>query len=193
MSRRVAILQGHPDPLRNHYGHALAEAYADGARRAGHGVRFIEPALDPPAYIINQADWATPATRPATLAAQETLTWCDHLAVFYPLWLGDVPALLKAFLEEVSRGGFMISVGEDGRWTAKMAGRSARVVVTMGMPAIAYRVYYLSHSLKSLERNVLAFAGFSPVRDTVIGMVEASAEDRAGWLEEMRELGASAS
>ncbi|MGH8068466.1 MAG: NAD(P)H-dependent oxidoreductase [Candidatus Entotheonellia bacterium] len=33
--------------------------------------------------------------------AQQTIGWADHLVIFYPLWLGTMPALLKAFLELV--------------------------------------------------------------------------------------------
>jgi len=38
MARRVAIIQGHPDPAGGHFGHALADAYAEGALAAGHAV-----------------------------------------------------------------------------------------------------------------------------------------------------------
>ena len=36
----------------------------------------------------------------------------------------------------------------------KLKGRSARVVVTMGMPAFVYRVVYREHALKALEHDV---------------------------------------
>ena len=34
MIQRVAILHGHPDPHGQHFGHALGDAYAEGARGA---------------------------------------------------------------------------------------------------------------------------------------------------------------
>jgi putative NADPH-quinone reductase len=69
-------------------------------------------------------------------------------------------------------------------------GKSARVVVTMGMPALAYRWYFGAHSLKSLERNILKFVGMKPVRDTVFGMVEDASDDRRRrWLDRMRRFG----
>ena len=65
--------------------------------------------------------------------------------------------------------------------------------VPMGMPALIYRVWYGGHSLKSLERNILKFIGFKPVRDTVFGMVEAvSDEKRKGWLKRVEDLGRQA-
>jgi len=44
MPRRITLIQGHPDPAGNHFDHALADAYAAGAARAGHPVRRIEAA-----------------------------------------------------------------------------------------------------------------------------------------------------
>jgi putative NADPH-quinone reductase len=57
MGKRFTIFQGHPDPDRQHLGYALAVAYADGARTAGHEVRLIEVArLDFPC-LRSKADF----------------------------------------------------------------------------------------------------------------------------------------
>ena len=194
MPSRIAIIQRHPDPKGGHFCNALAQAYAEGARSASHKVDVIETSrLDLP-FIRNQTQWRAPHPDPAIVAVQETLSSADHLVIIYPLWLGDMPAVLKSFLEHLSCGGFIISMSENGHWEQKFKGKSARVIVTMGMPAIAYRLFYFSHSLKSLERNILKFAGVNPVRTTLLGMVEGDrrAPARAKWLAEMRELGAQA-
>src|SRR3546814_3285310 len=46
--------------------------------------------------------------------AQADIRWADHLVILYPLWLGDVPALLKGFLEQILRPGFAIDEGSTG-------------------------------------------------------------------------------
>jgi putative NADPH-quinone reductase len=104
--------------------------------------------------------------------AQDDISWAQHLVIFFPLWLGDMPALFKGFLEQVARPGFAFGGDRNNPMAKKLlAGRSARVVVTMGMPALLYRVYFRAHSIKSLKRNVLRFVGIRPVRETLIGMV----------------------
>lgn len=71
-----------------------------------------------------------------------------------------------------------------------LKGRSARIIVTMGMPAAIYRYYFRAHGLKSLESGILAISGISPVRSTLIGSVEKpDPRYRAKWLETVRELG----
>jgi putative NADPH-quinone reductase len=104
-----------------------------------------------------------------------------------------MPALLKAFLEQAFRPGFAIGRGGAGSsWKKLLTGKSARVVVTMGMPALVYRWFFRAHSLKSLERNILGFVGIGPIRETLIGTVEASAASRERWLAKLRALGARA-
>ena len=189
--RRILLLQGHPDRATPHLCHALASAYAEGATEAGHAVRSLDvAALDFP-LLRSQQEWEQ-GLLPATLAqAQGELGWAEHLVLFFPLWLGDMPALLKGFLEQVMRPGFAFGAGERTAFTSKgLAGGSARVVVTMGMPALAYRWYFRAHSLKSLERNILGFVGIAPVHETLVGSVghlDAAAAQR--WIAKLRRLG----
>lgn len=92
MSRRVLLIQGHPDPDAGHFGHALAAAYGDAARAACHAVRAVDVApLDFP-LLRRKAEWERGAMPPALLPAQESIRWAEHLAFFFPLWLGSMPA-----------------------------------------------------------------------------------------------------
>ena len=141
--------------------------------------------------MLRSADeWTHGDTPSGLLEAQATIDWAEHLVIVYPLWLGTMPALFKAFLEQVMRPGFAVGSQKEGMsWRTALRGRSARVVVTMGMPAFVYRWWFGAHSLKSLERNILKFVGIRPVRETLFGMVEnASEAKRRRWLEKMSEL-----
>ena len=188
--RRLTLIQGHPDPAGGHLDHALADAYAEGALEAGHELRRIEIAtLDFP-LLRNKDDFENGPTPPALLDAQETIAWAEHLVFVYPIWLGDMPALLKGFLEQTLRPGFAFDYLEDGKVRMRLTGKSARLVVTMGMPALAYRWYYGATSVKSFERHILKFIGIAPIARSLYGMAEAASDaDRQGWLEELQELG----
>jgi putative NADPH-quinone reductase len=115
VSKRIAILQGHPDPAGGHFGHALAEAYERAARAAGHEVRRIDVARLGLPLLRNAQEWEwKPASGPIG-DAQQTLAWCQHLVIVFPLWLGDMPAVLKGFFEQVLRPGFAIGGAAQGR------------------------------------------------------------------------------
>jgi putative NADPH-quinone reductase len=193
MGKRIALIQGHPDPAGGHFGHALADAYGRAATEAGHQVKVIDVARLQLPFLRNAREWEWKPAAESIAEAQRTLAWAEHIVILFPLWLGDMPAVLKAFFEQVLRPGFAIGEAAAGRMPKKLLkGRSARIVVTMGMPAFFYRVYYRAHSLKSLKRNILEFCGFAPVRTSVIGMVEGSPEAREGWLTRLAVLGTQA-
>ena len=194
-TQRIVLIQGHPDPLIRHLCHTLADAYAEGAQAGGHEVRHIDVARLDFSLLRSQHDWEY-GNLPATLqAAQDDIGWAQHLVLIFPLWLGDMPALLKGFLEQVARPGFAFKTEAYGHPFGRkgLVGRSARVIVTMGMPALVYRWYFRAHSVRSLERNVLGFVGIAPVHETLIGGVEQLGD--AGvqkWLDKMRALGRDA-
>jgi putative NADPH-quinone reductase len=74
-----------------------------------------------------------------------------------------------------------------------LKGRTGRIVVTMGMPALMYRWYFGAHSLKSLERSILGFCGIGPVRESLFGLVAAGGDAKhRKWLDTMRRLGGRA-
>jgi putative NADPH-quinone reductase len=188
----ITVIQGHPDGRARHYCHALAAEYVAGARAAGHAVRVIDVgALEFP--LLRTKEAFDRSALPGELAtAQRDIAWAGHLLLVYPLWLGEMPAIVKGFFEQVLRPGFAFDIGGHG-WKRKLRGKTARVVVTMGMPAAVYRWYFGAHSLKSLRRNVLSFVGIKPVRSTLIGSVESSTrKTRQRWLEKLRALGAAA-
>jgi putative NADPH-quinone reductase len=193
MTKRIAIIQGHPDPGGNRFGYALARAYADGAKAAGHELRVIDVAkLDFP-LLRTKEDYEKGAPAESIRAAQETIRWAEHLVIFHPLWTGMMPALLKAFLEQTFRPGFAFAYPSGGGMPTKLlAGKSARIVVTMGMPAFVYRWFFGAHGLKSLKRSILGFCGIGPIKDSLIGMIEASdGRAREKWLAKMRAFGAA--
>ncbi|MCA8927889.1 MAG: NAD(P)H-dependent oxidoreductase [Alphaproteobacteria bacterium] len=186
---RIFILNGHPDPAPGRLCQALADAYAEGARTGGHEVRRLAVGGMELPLLRSEGEFNQTTPPPAARQTQEALEWAEHWVLIYPLWLGTMPAATKALLEQTLRPGFATDTA--GRWPGgRLQGRSARVVVTMGMPALAYRWWFGAHSLKSLERNILKFCGIGPVRETLYGMVAAaSARKRQGWLAEMRSLG----
>jgi putative NADPH-quinone reductase len=188
MSARIAIIQGHPDPRGGHFGHSLAEAYAQGAAEAGHEVKRIEVAKLEFPILRTKLEWESGEVSPPIRQSQEAIAWANHLVILYPLWLGTMPALLKALLEQVFRPGFAIDQAKHG-WKKRLRGKSARIVVTMGMPAFIYRWYFHAHSLKNLERNILAFSGIGPINASLIGMVEGASAKREKWIAHMRKLG----
>lgn len=188
----ILILQGHPDPQPSRLCVALAEAYAAGALAAGHQVTQLSLAeMDLP-LLRRPEDFRDGSPPEAVREAQAALHAAQHWVLIYPLWLGGMPALVKGFLEQTLRPGFAFREGA-GLKGGLLHGRSARVIITMGMPVFIYRWWFGAVSLKALRRHILQFCGIGPIRETLVGGVDSLTPARAAALfAQMRKCAAAA-
>jgi putative NADPH-quinone reductase len=187
MTKNILVIDGHPDPDKSRFCHALAQAYAHAAQAAGHSLTIIKLSAHDLPLLKSRHDWENEPP-PVIRGMQARIAEAQHVVVIYPLWLGSMPAVLKGFFEQVFRPGFAIDYGKRSLMPGLLSGKSARVIVTMGMPAFVYRWFFRAHSLKSLERNILRFVGMKPVRHSIIGNIEGSATAREKWLRRIRQL-----
>jgi putative NADPH-quinone reductase len=145
VSRRILIVVGHPDPSPDRLCRGLARAYGEGAEKAGHAVRRVDlAAIDFP--MLRTMQEFEHGSIPYELKdAAEAIVWAEHIVFVFPLWLGTMPAMLKALLEQVMRSGTAFAYPDKGGGFTKtlLRGRTARVVVTMGMPSALYRLCFL--------------------------------------------------
>jgi putative NADPH-quinone reductase len=193
MVKRIVIIQGHPDSGGNHLCHALANAYAQGAEAAGHTVQRIQVATLEIPFLRTKSEFEHGPVPSAVEPVRQAIAGADHLLIVFPLWLGEMPALLKALFEHIFRPGFAFQYTDRGFPRKRLKGKSARIVITMGMPALIYRWYFRAHGLKNFKRNVLAFCGIGPIRENLFGVVEGvSDQTRKSWIEQMRSLGTRA-
>ncbi len=188
----ILILQGHPDPEKSHLCHAIAGEYRTAALQSGHHVQVISIADQDIPFLRSKVEWESDDLPQVAIDGQAAVSAADHIVLIYPLWMGDIPAIVKAWIEQVLRQGFAFQMDQKG-WKAALSGKSARVIVTMGMPGFAYRFFFLAHSLRSLDRNILKFCGIRPVRWSIFGNAEdPTGKAQAGFLEKAAELGSAA-
>jgi putative NADPH-quinone reductase len=123
-TRHVVIVQGHPDPQHRHFCHALADAYAAGARGAGHEVVTVD---------VARLDFPLARSRENLESA-------------------PTPEAIRQVQDEFT----------------------------------VYRWYFHPHP----EQNTLSLSGIRPIRESLIGLVEApDGRKREQWLSKMRALG----
>ncbi len=187
---QIAVVVGHA--RRETYCDALAAAYQRGAEAAGHEVAIFHTAsmaFDP---ILRGAYRELQPLEPDLVRAHDALAACDHMVLIFPLWLGTMPAIFKGFLERIVQPD-IFEPAKAGKFVTPWKGKSARIVITMGMPAFIYRWYFGAHALKTLKRHILGFIGVAPIRSTLLGNIEGvSTQRRQGWLADMEALGRAA-
>ena len=110
------------------------------------------------------------------------------------MWLGFPPALMKGFCERVLTPGFAIErLDGPSFYRPLLKGKSARVIVTMQMPAWMFRLMVGARAALTFSQQILGFVGMKPVRRTYFGMVERVGDARRRkWLSEVQEMGRNA-
>ena len=186
---KIAIVVG--NPLHDSFSEALGKAYQRGAESSGHQAELFMLGRMNFDAILREGYRREQALEPDLAAARAAFVACDHVVVIFPLWCGDMPAILKGFFERILQPDLLAIQKSGGKASWKFfKGKSARVIMTMGMPGWFYRIYYGAHALKLLKRNILKFVGITPVRSSVYGMIEAVSDDtRKSWLREVEALG----
>ncbi len=188
-SLKVAVILGHPD--RESFASAIGRAYAEGALDQGADVREIDLAqlkFDP---VLWHGYRQVQPLEPDLIAAQETIRWADVLVFAYPTWWGTTPALLKGFIDRVFLPGFAFKYRENSKlWDKLLAGRSARLLVTMDTPGWYYRWVVRQPGHQMMRRTILGFSGIKPIRIFRFGAIRGSdADARSRWLHRARLLG----
>lgn len=198
MTRRILVVIG--TPLPDTLNHALASAYLDAARSAGADVRVVDLAVDPiPDHPTDRAQLRAPRTDadrpldPAVTAYLDDVLWADHLVFFHPQWWGTYPAALKAYIDRVFLSGAAFRYRERSALSERLlAGRTARIVMTMDSPRPWNRLVYRNAAETSLKTATLAYCGIKTVgiaRFTPVRFSDKPA--RAAWIERVARLGAT--
>jgi NAD(P)H dehydrogenase (quinone) len=184
---KIFVILGHPSRKRVTFCEALANAYAEGAKGAGHEVilyKIADKQFDP---VLHEGYGDVPPPEPDIADARAKVAWAEHIVLVYPLWEFMIPALLKGFLERL-----LILGGTDpdpAKKVFKLTGKTARIVQTSGMPGFFYRFYYGAHGTKALK-DLLNFSGVASTHASYYGLVEGrDAAYRQKLLEEVKKLG----
>ncbi len=188
--KRIAVIVGHA--LKSSFCETIGRAYKAAAEEAGHEARIYvlsDMLFDP---VLFEGFHKLQPLEPDLKVAHAAMFAADHLVFIFPLWLGDMPAILKGFLERILQPD-LVEPARNGTFVKPLKGKSARVIITMGMPGLVYKWYFGANAAKLLKRNVLEFVGVSPVRTTLLANVEGVGErGRKAWIAEVEALGRSA-
>lgn len=186
MSKRILVLLGHPH--NDSFCGAIAHAYMESAKAAGHDVRLIavgDLSFDP---VLRMGYASSQPLEPDLAAGQAAISWAQHLVFVYPIWWGAMPALLKGFIDRVFLPGFAFKYRSGSPlWDRLLAGRSAHLFVTMDSPPWYFRWVYRMPGHQQMKRTILEFSGIKPVAITSFGPVRGSSvRQREKWLERVK-------
>lgn len=180
-AKRILVINGHTDPMRERYCADLCAAYTQGAQSGGHKTQHIDiAALPAPGAANGHQSWL----RNEAAEVLEYLWSTDRIFIAFPMLAEGPPTALKLILEEFQRW--------QDRETEQIGERprpkETDIVVTANFPSLVYR------NSQGVPAGAwwMVLSGLDVVRNILIGSMESiSPKDRDRWLLEVSRRGAS--
>ncbi|MEI7491221.1 MAG: NAD(P)H-dependent oxidoreductase [Bacteroidota bacterium] len=187
--KKILIINAHPN--KDSFNFALADAYKQGALKAGAEIKEItiaELKFNPNLHAGYQK---RTELEPDLLEAWEKIKWAEHMVWVHPVWWGGLPAITKGFIDRVFLPGFAFQYRENSLWWDKLLkGKTAHILTTLDQPGWYYRIMYGKPSVNQLKKSTLEFCGVKPVKVSYFGPMKSSVEtSRKKWLEQAENHG----
>ena len=186
--KKVLILLAHP--RLESYNAAIAEAYAEAALEHAEVKRLDLARLEFASDVARAPDYdnKTEDIEASLKEAQDLISWADHLVFIYPTFWGDMPALLKAFIDRAFIPNFAFKYQKNSPMPEQLLkGKSARIISTMDAPVLWYQLVYRAPGSNALKRAVLSFCGVKPIKVNLIGRMRyLKPEQRKAWLKRVK-------
>lgn len=189
-ARSILIIDAHPDG--KSFCKLLADAYEQGARKAGYNVSRLnirDLSFD---VVLHYGYRQEQALEPDLLKAQVLIQQARHTVFVMPVWWGGLPSLFKGFLDRTFIRGFSHSFDpKKGLPLPLLKGRSASVLYTQGAPFLYSWLVTHDGFWKVMKHYILKFCGFSPVKRACFDKISLrSARSRENVLKSVERLGA---
>lgn len=188
-SPAALLLTAHPEP--NSFLRALAQAWQQGAEGAGMAVQHLDVHdlhFDP---IRSGGYDDEPELEPDLQRFQQAVARAAHVVVAFPLWWSSTPAALKGLFDRVLLPGWAFSYDAKSSMPKPgLAGRSARVIVTMDAPGWWDALSNRSSGRRQVVDGTLKFCGLRPVKASTFGQIgKTTPAKREQMLQRARRLG----
>jgi putative NADPH-quinone reductase len=184
---KVLVILGHQ--CKGSFCHGITDTAIAELKAAGHEVVYhdlYDERFDP---ILPPSE----ATKGGAVAPEiekhcQELLAADGYLIVHPNWWGQPPAMLKGWVDRVIRQGLAYSFGPNGV-IGNLAGKRALVITTSNTPRDAELSLY-GDPLENLWKTcIFGLCGLTDfVRRNFESIIMSTPEQRATWLDEVRQL-----
>jgi putative NADPH-quinone reductase len=188
---RVLVVLAHPRP--GSFNHAIAATVGATLEVSGHVVDSCDlyaEGFDP---LFTPDELKRDYEVPPHLAAEiERLKNADALVVIHPNWWGQVPAILKGWLDRVLRVGetyrFGINDKGEGVMVSMLKANKALIFTSSNTPPEVELALYGDPLDNYWKRCVWGGLGIPTERRNFESVILSTPEQRADWLSEVERL-----
>jgi putative NADPH-quinone reductase len=188
----ISIILAHPNP--ESFNRAIANTAAETLRQNGHQVILHDLCQEQFPPLLPAAELQTKAKLDPVIAGHcREITRADGIIIVHPNWWGMPPAILKGWIDRVLRMGiaYRFVANDKGEGVAQGLLRAGTAVVfnTANTPDDREKELF-GDPLETLwKKCVFDLCGVKNVqRRNFTVVITSTPEQRAGWLEEVRQI-----
>jgi NAD(P)H dehydrogenase (quinone) len=188
------ILLAHPNP--GSFNHAVCSAFVEGLKQAGasHKVNDLYASGFNPLMAgddFNQFEDGRVLPEDV-LAEQEKVDEVDGLALIYPVWWNEAPAVLKGWFDRVLTKGWAYDISAEGEFKALLTLKKVVILNTADNPVALLEDSGLNAAARLTKADgTFLFCGAAKVDHRILGEVSSDVQGRERFLREVKALGKS--
>ena len=188
------ILLAHPNP--GSFNHAVCAAFLQGLKKAGavyifndlYGSKF-NPLMAGDDFNQFGDGGVLPED---VLAEQEKVDSVDALALIYPVWWNEAPAIMKGWFDRVLSKGWAYDISTAGEFEALLKLKKVVILNTADNPIELLEDIGLNAAARLTKADgTFLFCGAADIDHRILGEVSSDAQGRQRFLQEVEALGAS--
>ena len=188
------ILLAHPNP--GSFNHSVCSAFVEGLEQAGaaHKVNDLYASGFNPLMAgddFNQFEDGRVLPEDV-LAEQEKVDEVDGLALIYPVWWNEAPAVLKGWFDRVLSKGWAYDISPEGEFRALLKLKKVVILNTADNPVALLEDSGLNAAARRTKADgTFLFCGAAEVDHRILGEVSSDEQGRKRFLREAKALGKS--
>ncbi len=181
------IVLAHPNPAS--FTHAVGRAFMQGLEQAGADWELNDlyaSGFDPVMAGDDFNQFTTDGPLPGdVLAEQARLGRAHALALIYPVWWNEAPAMLKGWIDRVLSKGFAYDITADGTFQPLLKLRKVLILNTADNPNELLESSGLNAAARLTKaEGTFRFCGVPDVEHRILGAVSSDEAGRRRFLEE---------
>jgi NAD(P)H dehydrogenase (quinone) len=189
---RWYILLAHPNP--DSFNHAVCRAFVrglDDAKAPSDINDLYATGFNPIMAGDDFNQFSDKGMLPAdVLAEQAKVGLADCLALIYPIWWNEAPAILKGWIDRVLSKGWAYDVTADGEFSALLKLKKVIIFNTADNPTELLEEAGLNHATRlTKDAGTFGFCGVDTVEHYILGNVGTDEAARLAFLQKAREIG----
>lgn len=178
------IITAHPSST--WFTHKIAKKIEELSQKKGDKVEILDLyKTDLKQDFLSFEDMKKVGKDTVTKELQKKITWADELVFIFPIWWGDMPAIMKNFVDCNFTSGFAFEY-INGKPVGLLKWKFARIIATSWAPSFFYKVIFHIQFLWNLWR--VWFCGIKQKSFTVFWEMDSSKTDKGKYLQQIGKL-----